>query len=61
MPATMSNPRLLTVKEAAKELQLHPDSVRRACREGRIPSRKISGRIYIHRDVVDAPTEKEAA
>jgi len=50
---------LLTVEEVAELLQVHPDSVRRMMRQGRLPAVKIGWRWYVRRDVLDAMTRGE--
>lgn len=48
-------PDLLTVDEVADILVLHPRTVTRYCREGRLPYVELpSGRIRIHRSDLDA-------
>lgn len=44
--------KLLTPDEVAERLRWHRKSVYRACKEGRIPSQKIGGRIYIPESAV---------
>jgi excisionase family DNA binding protein len=39
----------LSVKEIAAQLNLHPSRVRQLVDEGKLPSVKIFGRIYVHR------------
>lgn len=56
----MSKPDLLTVAEVAKRLKQHPNSVRRSIREGRIPARKISGRLYVNEEAISVPSSVEA-
>lgn len=53
----MTNPRFLSPDQVAKRLGIHVDTVRRLCREGEIPHRKIGRRIYIHPDAVTPPVE----
>jgi excisionase family DNA binding protein len=45
--------RMLTPKEAAKELHLHPQTVMDWCREGRITATKLGGKWLIPRGEVD--------
>jgi excisionase family DNA binding protein len=45
--------RILTPKEAAKELHLHPQTVMDWCREGRITATKLGGKWLIPRSEVD--------
>ena len=40
---------LLTVEEVSELLQVHPDSVRRMMRQGRLPAVKIGWRWYVRR------------
>ena len=40
---------LLTVEEVSELLQVHPDSVRRMMRQGRLPAVKIGLRWYVRR------------
>ncbi|HYE79982.1 MAG TPA: helix-turn-helix domain-containing protein [bacterium] len=49
--------RLLTTKEAADRLKQHVKSVRRSCREGRIPSKRIGGRVYIPESALHIPAD----
>ncbi len=37
------NPELMDVTQLATRLQFHPDSIRRKCRRGEIPHRKLDG------------------
>lgn len=41
---TSTDARLVTVEQAAKALQIHPETVRRLARSGKLPSRKF-GRV----------------
>ena len=43
----------LTVDDAARELHLTPDGVRRMAAEGRIPARKVGRRWLFHPDMLD--------
>lgn len=43
----------LTIVEAAKILQMHPVTVRRHMRAGKLPGRKIGGEWRISRDVLE--------
>jgi excisionase family DNA binding protein len=40
----MSDDELLTVDQVGGRLQMHPDTVRRLLREGRLPGRKVGVR-----------------
>ncbi|HEX8386288.1 MAG TPA: helix-turn-helix domain-containing protein [Rubricoccaceae bacterium] len=60
MPATISNARLLTPRQVADRLGQNEDSIRRAIREGRIPAKKISGRIYVNEAAITPPAELPA-
>lgn len=40
---------LLTVEEVSELLQVHPDSVRRMMRQGRLPAVKVGWRWYVRR------------
>lgn len=60
MPAAFTNACLLTPKQVAKRLNQHVDSVRRSIREGRIPAKKIAGRLYIHESVVTPPVSGDS-
>jgi len=53
----MSNPSFLSPDDVAARLGLHVDSVRRLCRKGEIPHRKIGGRIYIAPDAITPPAD----
>lgn len=56
----MTNPRFLTPRQVADRLGQNEDSIRRSIRQGRIPARKISGRIYVHEDAITPPVESPA-
>lgn len=43
-----------TVDEVAKVLRLHPYTVRRLCREKRVPAFKFGGQWRFRRDEIDA-------
>lgn len=57
MPATIDKPSFLSPARVAQTLGLHVESVRRLCREGKMPHRKIGRRIYIHPDAITPPVE----
>ncbi len=42
-----------TVKEAAERLNIHPESVRRLIRKGKLPARKFANTWLIERDVLE--------
>ena len=48
----------LNVVEAAEILNVHPGTVKRLCREGRLLAEKVHNAWLIHKDVVYAFTEK---
>lgn len=52
---------LLTVEEVAELLQVHPDSVRRMMRQGRLPAVKVGWRWYVRRAEFLAMTRGEPA
>jgi excisionase family DNA binding protein len=43
----------VTVQEAAKRLNIHPESVRRLIRSGKLPARKFANTWLIERDVLE--------
>jgi excisionase family DNA binding protein len=43
----------LTVIEAGKRLKIHPETVKRLCRQGDLPSVKIHNTWLISRDILD--------
>jgi len=43
----------LTVMEAAKRLKIHPDTVKRLCRQGDIPAIKIRNTWLIDKDKLE--------
>lgn len=51
--------RLMTVKEAAELLQVSERSIYAWAREGKIPARRVGGKIRFHLDDLLASTEKE--
>lgn len=48
-----------TVDEVAKVLRLHPYTVRRLCREKRVPAFKFGGQWRFRRDEIDAWSKGE--
>jgi excisionase family DNA binding protein len=42
-----------TINEVAESLKLHPYTVRRLCREGRIPGVKFGGQWRFHKKEID--------
>lgn len=51
----MSVPELMTVVEAARVLRLHPDTVRRLLREGRLRGVRVGRSWRVPADVAEAP------
>ena len=49
---------LLTVEEVSELLQVHPDSVRRMMRQGRLPAVKVGWQWYVRRSDFDRLFEK---
>ena len=45
-------PEIISAEELARLIGVHPNTVRRQCREGIIPSTKIGQKIAIPRDLV---------
>lgn len=45
-------PELLSATELAKQAGVHPNTIRRQCREGTIPSVKLGQKVLIPRDLV---------
>jgi excisionase family DNA binding protein len=43
----------VTVQEAAKRLNIHPESVRRLIRQGKLPARKFANTWLIDRTVLE--------
>ena len=43
----------LTVIEAGKRLRIHPETVKRLCRQGDLPAAKIRNTWLIGRDILD--------
>jgi excisionase family DNA binding protein len=43
----------LTVIEAGRRLKVHPETVKRLCRQGDIPASKLHNTWLINRDVLD--------
>ena len=41
------------VQHASSQLHIHPESVKRLIRQGRIPARKIANKWFIRRDVLE--------
>jgi len=48
-----------TVEEVAKSVKLHPYTVRRLCREGKIPAFKFGGQWRFKKDVLDKWLEEQ--
>lgn len=48
---------LLTIAEVAQRLRLHPITIRRYIREGKLQALKIGGRIRITKTAVDSLTK----
>lgn len=44
----------LTANEAATRLRIHPETVKRLCRQGDIPAQKVHNTWLIHRDALDS-------
>ncbi len=53
------NVEFYTVDEVAKVLRLHPYTVRRLCREKRVPAFKFGGQWRFRRDQIDAWSKGE--
>jgi len=49
-----------TVDEVAKVLRLHPYTIRRLCREKRVPAFKFGGQWRFRRDEIDAWSKGES-
>jgi len=49
----------LRVDEVAKVLQLHPYTIRRLSREGKVPAVKIGGQWRYHKDKIEELVKKE--
>ena len=43
----------LNVIEASRQLKIHPETVKRLCRQGDIPATKIHNTWLINRDILD--------
>lgn len=43
----------LSVLEASRRLKVHPETVKRLCRQGDLPAQKIHNTWFIHRDTLD--------
>jgi excisionase family DNA binding protein len=43
----------LTVRDAAERLNIHPESVRRLIRQGKLPARKFANSWLIEHDVLE--------
>jgi excisionase family DNA binding protein len=43
---------LLTVNEAAKTVKMHPDTIRRFIREGKLKASRVGGRWRVHMDAL---------
>ena len=48
-----------TAEEVAKVLRLHPYTVRRLCREKRVPAFKFGGQWRFRKDKIDAWTKRK--
>ena len=42
-----------TIEEVAEALKLHPYTVRRLCREGKLPGFKVGGQWRFHKESID--------
>ena len=49
----VNNTKFYTAEEVAKVLRLHPYTVRRLCREKRVPAFKFGGQWRFHKDEID--------
>ncbi len=49
-----------TIEEVAEALRLHPYTVRRLCREGKIPGFKFGGQWRFKREDIDLLSKKTA-
>ncbi|MCX7912106.1 MAG: helix-turn-helix domain-containing protein [Dehalococcoidales bacterium] len=43
----------VTVIEASRRLRVHPETVKRLCRQGDLPAQKIHNTWLINRDILD--------
>ena len=43
----------LTANQAARRLRVHPETVKRLCRQGDLPAEKLHNTWLIHHDVLD--------
>ena len=43
----------VTVRDASERLKIHPESVRRLIRQGRLPARKFANTWLIEKDVLE--------
>jgi excisionase family DNA binding protein len=48
----MADIELLTVGEAAKAVKMHPDTIRRFIREGKLEASRVGGRWRVHMDTL---------
>jgi excisionase family DNA binding protein len=48
----MADLELLTVEEAAKQVKMHPDTIRRFIREGKLEASRVGGRWRVHAEVL---------
>lgn len=48
-----------TIEEVAKALRLHPYTVRRLCREGKVPGFKFGGQWRFRKDEIDKWNKKK--
>ena len=51
----------LTVEEVAKSLKLHPYTIRRFCREGRIPAFKFGGQWRFRKSEINACLKEQGS
>ena len=50
---------LLSVLEAAAKYRIHPETVRRWAREGRVPAKKIGSMIFVRPKDIEEITQTE--
>jgi len=51
-PSTGETVVAVTVQSAARTLSVHPDTVKRAIKRGRLPGQQVLGRWWVERDAV---------
>ena len=51
---TKPNSKYLSVKQCAKMLEFNDESLRRKCRKGEVPHRKIGNRIFFIREEIES-------